>query len=106
MKPPTSDAKAIRRTMMGYRSFSAPLLLGILLGLQAGALFAAVNEAALPTSRFELAIIGDVPYNAQEEAKFPDLMAAIDRTDVVFVVYNGDFKWYKPMHRCALRSAV
>jgi hypothetical protein len=55
---------------MGYRFFSALLLLGISLGLQAGASFA----------------------NAQEEAKFPDLMAAIDRTDVVFVVHNGDFK--------------
>jgi hypothetical protein len=78
--------------MMGYRFFSARLLPGIWLGLQAGALFAAANEAALPTSRFEFAIIGDVPYNAQEEAKFPDLMAAIDRTKVVFVVHNGDFK--------------
>jgi hypothetical protein len=68
------------------------LLLGISLGLRAGDLFAAANEAALPTSRFEFAIIGDVPYNASEEAKFPDLMAAIDRTNVVFVVHNGDFK--------------
>jgi Calcineurin-like phosphoesterase len=92
MKPPTANAKLIRGTMMGYRFSSALLLPGILLGLQAGVLFAAAREAALPTSRFEFAIIGDVPYNAQEEAKFPDLMAAIDRTNVVFVVHNGDFK--------------
>jgi hypothetical protein len=64
----------------------------IVLGLHSGDLSAVSNEAALPTSQFEFAIIGDVPYNAQEEAKFPDLMAAIDRTNVVFVVHNGDFK--------------
>jgi hypothetical protein len=78
--------------MLGYRFFSALLLTGLLLGLQVGDLFAAANEAALPTARFEFAIIGDVPYNAQEEAKFPALIAAIDRTNVVFVVHTGDFK--------------
>jgi hypothetical protein len=77
---------------MGHRLFFALLLSAVLLGLHAGDLAAASNEAALPTSRFEFAIIGDVPYNAQEEAKFPDLVAAIDQTNVVFVAHNGDFK--------------
>jgi hypothetical protein len=77
---------------MGHRLCFALLLSAVLLGLHAGDLAAASNEAALPTSRFEFAIIGDVPYNAQEEAKFPDLVAAIDQTNVVFVVHNGDFK--------------
>jgi hypothetical protein len=72
--------------------FLITLLSVILLGLHSRDLSAASNEAALPTSQFEFAIIGDVPYNAQEEAKYPDLMAAIDRTNVVFVVHNGDFK--------------
>jgi hypothetical protein len=33
-----------------------------------------------------------VPYTVQEEAKFPDLVSAIDRTSVAFVVHSGDFK--------------
>jgi hypothetical protein len=53
--------------MMGYRFFLALFLPGIWLGLQAGALFATANEAVLPTSRFEFAIIGDVPYNPQAD---------------------------------------
>jgi hypothetical protein len=77
---------------MGYGLCFALLLSAVLLGLHSGDLAAASNEAALPTSRFEFAIIGDLPYNAQEEAKFPELVAAIDRTNVLFVVHNGDFK--------------
>jgi len=55
-------------------------------------LAAASNEAALPTSRFEFAIIGDLPYNTQVEVKFPELVAATDRTNVLLVVHNGDFE--------------
>jgi len=57
-----------------------------------GDLVAASQEAALQDSGFEFAIIGDLPYNTQEEAKFPELVAAINRTNVAFVVHNGDFK--------------
>ncbi len=53
---------------------------------------ASSNAADLSAARFEFALIGDVPYNAQEEAKFPDLVSAIDRSDVAFVVHSGDFK--------------
>src|SRR5262245_13476768 len=77
---------------MGYGLCFALLLSAVLLGQHSGDLAAATNEAAQPTSRFEFAIIGDLPYNAQEEAKFPELVAAIDRTNVLFVVHNGDFK--------------
>jgi hypothetical protein len=68
------------------------LLLTGLLGLHSSGWATASAEAGQPTARFEFAIIGDVPYNAQEEAKFPDLMSAIDRTNVAFVVHNGDIK--------------
>lgn len=77
---------------MGQGIFFALLLLVGLLGLPSGALLAASNEAALPTSGFEFAIIGDLPYTAREEAKFPELVAAINRTNMAFVVHNGDFK--------------
>ena len=46
----------------------------------------------LPTSAFEFAIIGDLPYTAQEEAKFPELVAAINQTNMVFAVHSGDLK--------------
>ena len=77
---------------MGQGIFLALLLLVGLLALPSGALPAASNEAALPTSGFEFAIIGDLPYTAREEAKFPELVAAINGTNVVFVVHNDDFK--------------
>jgi hypothetical protein len=77
---------------MGHRLFLALLLSTVLLGLHAGELAPASNDPALPTSGFEFAIIGDLPYNAQEEAKFPELVAAINRANVAFVVHNGDFK--------------
>ena len=77
---------------MGQRLFLALLLSVGLLGLHSGDLAAASQEATLPTSGFEFAIIGDLPYNAQEEAKFAELVAAINAANVAFVVHNGDFK--------------
>lgn len=77
---------------MGQGIFFALLLLVGLLGLPSGDLPAASNEAPLLTSGFEFAIIGDLPYTAREEAKFPELVAAINQTSVAFVVHNGDFK--------------
>jgi hypothetical protein len=77
---------------MGQKLFLALLLSTVLLGLHAGELAPASNDPAQPTSGFEFAIIGDLPYNAQEEAKFPELVAAINRANVAFVVHNGDFK--------------
>jgi hypothetical protein len=43
--------------------------------------------------RFTFALIGDVPYGAEGEEKFPSLLADInaDRT-LAFVVHDGDFK--------------
>jgi hypothetical protein len=78
--------------MMGDRLFLALLLSVGLLGLSSEELPAASNEPALPNAGFEFAIIGDLPYTAQDEAKFPDLVGRINRTNVVFVVHNGDFK--------------
>ena len=77
---------------MGRRLFPALLLSVMSLGLHPWGLAGLSNEADRSADRFEFAIIGDVPYNAQEEAKFPDLATAIDRTNIVFVVHNGDFK--------------
>jgi hypothetical protein len=77
---------------MGRQLFPALLLSAVLLGMNAWGWAAPADEVAQPLLAFEFAIIGDLPYNAQEEAKFLELIAAIDRARVVFVVHNGDFK--------------
>ena len=41
---------------------------------------------------FELALIGDLPYSAEQEAKFPSLVADINRSPAAFVVHDGDIK--------------
>ena len=41
---------------------------------------------------FEFALIGDLPYSAEQEAKFPSLMADINRSPAAFVVHDGDIK--------------
>ncbi|MEG4940064.1 hypothetical protein [Microcoleus sp. F4-D5] len=41
---------------------------------------------------FEFALIGDLPYSAEQEAQFPNLMADINRSPAAFVVHDGDIK--------------
>ncbi|WP_293146503.1 metallophosphoesterase [Microcoleus sp. bin48.metabat.b7b8b9.023] len=41
---------------------------------------------------FEFALIGDLPYSAEQEAKFPNLIADINRSPATFVVHDGDIK--------------
>lgn len=77
---------------MRHQRLSALLLSAAWLGLQAWGWAASSDEAGLPIPRFEFAIIGDAPYNAHEEARFADLIAALDRATVAFVVHDGDFK--------------
>jgi Calcineurin-like phosphoesterase len=70
----------------------ALLLSAALFGVHPWGWAASSNEADPSPARFEFAIIGDVPYTAQEEARFPDLVTAINRTSVAFVIHSGDFK--------------
>lgn len=41
---------------------------------------------------YSFALIGDMQYTPREEALFPELIDAINREDVAFVVHLGDFK--------------
>ena len=41
---------------------------------------------------FEFALIGDLPYSAEQEANFPNLIADINRSPAAFVVHDGDIK--------------
>lgn len=44
------------------------------------------------TARFEFGLIGDLQYNAEQEAKFPNLIEDLNRANLAFVVHDGDFK--------------
>lgn len=44
------------------------------------------------TAEFTFAAFGDTPYTREEEARFPDLIAEMNREDLAFVVHVGDFK--------------
>lgn len=41
---------------------------------------------------FEFAAIGDIQYNSREEAVFPKLLDAINRSQVRFTIHDGDIK--------------
>src|SRR5438034_11601138 len=43
--------------------------------------------------RFDFALIGDTPYNAEQETnQFPNLLEDLNRARLAFVVHDGDIK--------------
>jgi len=44
------------------------------------------------TGRFEFGVIGDLPYNAEDERKFPNLIEDINKANLAFVIHDGDFQ--------------
>ncbi len=52
--------------------------------------FALCGSAA--AAEFTFAAFGDTPYSRDEEARFPDLIAELNRQQLAFVVHVGDFK--------------
>src|SRR4030095_12565244 len=45
------------------------------------------------TGRFEFGLIGDLPYTAEDERKFPDLIEDMNNANLAFVIHDGDFWW-------------
>lgn len=43
-------------------------------------------------NRFEIGLMGDAPYTASEEAKFPAIVRAMSANDLAFVVHVGDLQ--------------
>lgn len=41
---------------------------------------------------FEFGLIGDMPYNEEQDRKFPNLIGAMNRERLEFVVHDGDFQ--------------
>jgi hypothetical protein len=55
-------------------------------------LLAVVVTPATAQGRFDFGVIGDVPYTAEEEARVPALMQAMNASNLVFVVHVGDMQ--------------
>ncbi len=53
---------------------------------------ALVCGCATHGGRFEIGLIGDAPYTAVEEAKFPRLIQAMNGSELAFVVHVGDLQ--------------
>lgn len=49
-------------------------------------------SAPAPPGAFSFAVVGDLPYNAREEALYERLLAQVDAEDLAFAVHVGDFK--------------
>jgi len=50
------------------------------------------GREGLNTPKFEFGLIGDLPYNAQQEAQFPNLVREMNQAKLAFVVHDGDIK--------------
>ena len=77
------------RSLTGLKS--ALMVLSFMLLLSGSA--AILGGGELQSARFEVALIGDMPYDARHEKEFAHVMKAINAADVAFVVHNGDFWW-------------
>jgi hypothetical protein len=63
------------------------------LWLAAASLLLAQCAAQPPApGTFSFAVLGDTPYNEREEAKFVEMMDAMNREALAFAVHVGDFK--------------
>jgi len=44
-------------------------------------------------SGFEFGLIGDLPYTAEDEKNFPNLIEDMNNANLAFVIHDGDFWW-------------
>jgi len=63
-----------------------------LIGGAALSLVLSSGIGAADSADFTFAAFGDTPYTRDEEARFPDLIAEMNREKLAFVVHIGDFK--------------
>jgi hypothetical protein len=50
------------------------------------------DEGAAQPTHFEIGLLGDLPYSAEDEAKFPHLLQAMNEANLAFVVHVGDIE--------------
>lgn len=58
-----------------------------------------VLAAGCASTRFEVGIVGDAPYSAGEEKKFPRVVDAMNDSDLSFIVHIGDLQADPRNHR-------
>lgn len=76
---------------MGRSSLRHRLAIAFVL-LVGGYTCAALAQKSTTQNRFEIALIGDAPYSAEEESQYPNLIADINRSNVAFVIHDGDLQ--------------
>lgn len=59
---------------------------------------------AAPAKRFEIGLIGDLPYSAEDEAKFPALREEMNAAPLAFVVHVGDVEWDPRAYKSAMNG--
>jgi len=64
---------------------------------------AASSGCVAPSARFDIALIGDLPYTPEDEAKFPGLLEEMNAQDLEFVVHVGDIAWSPRTYEAAGR---
>lgn len=80
---------------MQFKRLLKVLIPFCLLGLIVTFVPSAIAQASFNWSdarRFEIALIGDLPYDTRQEAKFQELIQDINKSSVRFVIHDGDFK--------------
>lgn len=45
------------------------------------------------SGRFEFGPIGDLPYTAEDDRKFPNLIEELNNANLAWVIHDGDFQW-------------
>lgn len=57
-----------------------------------GAMLICSSGMAAQSARFEVGLVGDLPYTPEDEQKFPNLMRALNAAHLAFVVHMGDIE--------------
>src|SRR5262245_13838436 len=74
------------------RKACRPRLLSVLCVLILGGCAMIRSGRENQTGKFEFGVIGDQEYTAEDEAKFPNLISALNDANPAFVVHVGDFQ--------------
>ena len=67
-------------------------LIGVLCGLIVSGCTTIHPGGESQSGRFEVGLIGDLPYNADDERKFPNLIEDMNKANLAFVIHDGDFQ--------------
>lgn len=90
--PGQKESRAsLPRLLRGAWSRFAALLAA--LAILTGCVSTTVHQQSLTRTRFDFALIGDVPYTDEAVTNlFPNMIAGINRARLAFVVHDGDIK--------------